>query len=338
LISKIFYNSLIFAFISCFGNSGLHKENLLSSNLGKANYTIEFCTTRNLNGGELKESLLEQLKVIFNIDVFVETGTYRGDTALIAARHFDAVHTIELSPQLCLRARERLKDWKNIIVYEGDSADLLPIVLATSSGRVLLYLDGHFSGGITAQGPTNTPILEELKKVRDLRKSDSIILIDDIRLFQDSLFPNKFEHFSLENYPQMRQLIELILQINPSYQICFLGDALLAFPRTPLVEVSPVVAGCALHRLAPICIDCSEEDLIKADFAIANAKGDERAELELYYRTYAPFEIEYGYRSFATLWYGLILREEGREQEAFSLFKAASQNSKSDWRIAKFYP
>ena len=187
----------------------------------EANHVIRFCTTRSLTDGALKNSLLLQLKHAFKIKVFVETGTYLGQTTLEAAKLFKQVHTIELSEELCNKAKNRLKEWGNTSVHQGSSDELLKQLLPSISQRILFYLDGHYSGGITAKGVQNTPVLEELVAIKNAGKSDSVILIDDIRLFQDLAFPEKIKKFT-SRLSDISQIITALLQINPRYQsICF---------------------------------------------------------------------------------------------------------------------
>ena len=144
--------------------------------------------------GSLDISFLEYLKSIFTPDIFIETGTYLGDSAITAAKVFKQVHTIELSNDLYLRATERLNVINNVCCYLGDSAEVMKDLLPKLSGRALFWLDGHYSGGITSRGANNTPILKELEAIRLLPSKEAVILIDDLRLFQSPKlgFKNKF--------------------------------------------------------------------------------------------------------------------------------------------------
>jgi hypothetical protein len=55
---------------------------------------------------------------------------------------------------------------------------------AFSAGlRTLFWLDGHFSGGITAQGEVSTPICDEVLAVAKQCPVRFVVLIDDARSF-----------------------------------------------------------------------------------------------------------------------------------------------------------
>lgn len=113
---------------------------------------------------------------------FVETGTYHGQTAHWAAQHFELVHTIERSQDLHAAATQALAACPNVQVHHGDSRVVLPGVLKSlGSEPALVYLDGHWSGGVTAGKGDECPLMEELALLA-CRQND-ILLIDDARFF-----------------------------------------------------------------------------------------------------------------------------------------------------------
>ena len=128
--------------------------------------------------------------------VFVETGTYQGDTLKALRRNFDQLHSIELSQRLHGRAAERFAGDRKVRLWCGDSGDLLSEVLECVDKPALLWLDGHYSGGDTALGSEVTPIFRELKVLAQWpwRASYSIV-IDDARLFNGT-----------EGYPTLEAL------------------------------------------------------------------------------------------------------------------------------------
>ncbi|MGD0664292.1 MAG: hypothetical protein ABSA17_01000 [Rhabdochlamydiaceae bacterium] len=318
---------------SCLLNGNDFLTNNVPQPNTEASEVIHFCITRNvLAEGSLKIEFLQMLKDNFNAVAFVESGTYKGFTTTNAAEIFREVHTVELSKSLSKAAKKKFKKQKHIKVYRGDSGKVFCKILPEIKSRILFYLDGHYSGSETAQGIENTPLMKELKAIEEAKKSDSIILIDDIRCFQDSCYPEKIRNSLLEGYPKLKQLIPALLRINPNYQVCFLGDALLAFPRQNNITVSPVVNACTMHRLSAEFPEISEQELVKADQIIKAIQGKEKEEMILYQKTFAPFELENGLRSFGTLWLAMIYSAEGKEKEASNLFQQAIKNSNPGWR------
>ena len=138
----------------------------------------------------VKTSQLEELKffVLPGIagamrlpEVFVETGTYLGNTTAGAAHLFREVHTVELDEKLYKRATERFHASPNVTCHHGNSPDVLRTLAATISEPALFFLDAHWSGGVTAHGDVEVPLLEELEIIRR-RPYDDFIVIDDARL------------------------------------------------------------------------------------------------------------------------------------------------------------
>lgn len=121
--------------------------------------------------------------------VWVETGTFEGDTAALLALVAKEVHTIEPDRALFEKARARFHDNQRVHAIHGLSEEVFPSLLPTLSGTVNFWLDGHYSGGITHQGPTNCPVREELANIENnLARYDNVtVLIDDIRCFDPSI-------------------------------------------------------------------------------------------------------------------------------------------------------
>jgi len=336
MICKILI-SFLFISVNCFSSTNaLFNKDVHVPPSSKVPHIIRFCTTRTSDDGSLKSDLLKQLKTIFEVGSFVETGTCIGNTTIKAANIFEEIHTIELSQELYSIAFNRLEPWENTTVHLGSSEQILESLLPNIHRRILFYLDGHYSGYGTARGSLDTPILKELQAIENANKADSIILIDDVLCFQDSyLQKSQSLNYGLETYPDLKEVIIALLQINPSYQICFLGDALLAFPKDQGICVSPVTRACALQRLEYLCADLSDEELKNEAQVIGKAESDEKEELGIYYQMYSQLELDCGYRSYACLWYALILQEDGHKEQALSLIKNAANNSIPNWRVCQ---
>ncbi|MGA9664987.1 MAG: hypothetical protein WBQ69_00865 [Gallionella sp.] len=120
---------------------------------------------------------------------WVETGTFMGDTAALLALEAKEVYTIEPDKELFEKAMTRFKNNPKIHVIHGLSEQVLPSLLATLTGTVNFWLDGHYSGGITHQGPIDCPVREELSSIEKTwpRYDKATILIDDIRCFDPSI-------------------------------------------------------------------------------------------------------------------------------------------------------
>ncbi len=145
---------------------------------------------------------------------WVETGTFMGDTAALLALKAKEVYTIEPDKVLFEKAEARFHDKPSIHVIHGLSENVLPSLLATLSGTVNFWLDGHYSGGITHQGPTDCPVREELSNIeKNLPRYDNVaVLIDDIRCFDPSI-----PEFA--DYPDLDYLVDWARKNNLSWHI-----------------------------------------------------------------------------------------------------------------------
>lgn len=127
--------------------------------------------------------------------VLIEAGTFRGITTARASSVFDRVYSIELDETLAAAATKKLRTKKNVKVIQGDALQVIPQLLEDERLRdVLLFLDGHFSGGETACGDLPEPAAEELHTLRNYKDKISAIVIDDLRSFGTEIgFPKKSE-------------------------------------------------------------------------------------------------------------------------------------------------
>jgi hypothetical protein len=115
--------------------------------------------------------------------IWIETGTYKGDTSKILAKNAQQVFTLEPAEILYEAAASRFKAIPNINVIFGSSEEVFPNLLPKVSGEVNFWLDGHYSTGITYQGQQDCPLIEELIQIEKniSNFSQLVIMIDDIR-------------------------------------------------------------------------------------------------------------------------------------------------------------
>lgn len=111
-----------------------------------------------------KRHTLRYLLEKHQLQNFVETGTYHGDTTAVMAMHSANVQTIELSQDLYLAAKQRFSEMNHVHCWQGSSGERLAEMLENCPGPALIWLDGHYSGGITALGSEISPISKELKQ------------------------------------------------------------------------------------------------------------------------------------------------------------------------------
>lgn len=136
-------------------------------------------------------------------DVWIESGTYKGDMTDFLVTLARRTVTIEPMPHLYALAKKRFEAFPSVTVVNGASQDVLPDLLSECAGVVSFWLDGHWDGNdYTYRGELEVPILAELRAISDARHHLGAIrvFIDDVRLFT-------FHDQGVE-YPELRKLVE----------------------------------------------------------------------------------------------------------------------------------
>jgi hypothetical protein len=139
---------------------------------------------------EVKRSIIQSYSDKFKLDVFVETGTFLGDTVEYFRNKYKQVYSVELSEELAAKATKRFSEAANVRIIQGDSGIVLEKLVTEIDRPTLYWLDGHYSSEFflgdtyikTARTEKDTPIVKELEVLlHDTHQH--VILIDDARLF-----------------------------------------------------------------------------------------------------------------------------------------------------------
>ena len=160
-----------------------------------------------------KQKIVKRYANKFSINLFVETGTYMGAMVNATRDVFDKVFSIELDDDLYKSAKEMFSKYNHISIMHGDSSKILPSILSKINLPCLFWLDAHYSGGITAKGELETPILLELKHILNSSEFNHVILIDDARCF-----------IGLNDYPTLNELKNLISKMRQNYSFIVKED------------------------------------------------------------------------------------------------------------------
>ena len=166
----------------------------------------------------IKQMAIEEYKNKFHIEILVETGTYLGEMVEAQLNNFSRIISIELSKKFYKRAKQKFKNNPKVELLQGDSGKKLNEVVPLLNGPALFWLDGHYSGGITAKGEKECPVPEELNTILK-SPLPHIILIDDARLFNGT-----------HDYPTIEQIKEIIRSNNRQYMVEIKDDIIRLTP------------------------------------------------------------------------------------------------------------
>jgi predicted O-methyltransferase YrrM len=142
--------------------------------------------------------------------VFVETGTFIGQSISRISALFDELYTVEASAFLHKASLTLFEEQSlgNIHAYFGNSTDFLAQLEDKVFEDAVFFLDAHYSTGITSSEWGVCPVVEELQLILN-RNPSAVIVVDDVRTFNGR-----------NGYPGLVELLESIPQ-SVSCQIVF---------------------------------------------------------------------------------------------------------------------
>ena len=160
----------------------------------------------------------------YEIDTFVETGTYLGDSLDYATEfNFKELYSIELLDIFFLKCVDRFKSRKNVHLIKNNSIDGLESLLSDiSQKKCLFWLDAHlpdfydesFDSNYTKNENLFIPLKEEIKTIKKIKNIEKdIFIIDDLRIYEKG----NFEHGNWDGY---------LKNENSVYGIKFIEDLL----------------------------------------------------------------------------------------------------------------
>jgi hypothetical protein len=146
--------------------------------------------------------------------IFVESGTYFGETIFEMEKYFDQLYTIEINEKFYNNVKNKYNGNK-INFYLGASEDKLTEICNSLKDNTIFFLDGHWSAGDTGKGEKDCPLYEELNVINELFKHNGIIIVDDVRLFGKG--PNKGDEICNWEDINIEKLLSIIEKRTSKY-------------------------------------------------------------------------------------------------------------------------
>lgn len=170
-----------------------------------------------------KHEMLRDYRRRFGLQILVESGTFRGDTVAALRGEFRTVHSIELASKFHELAQRRFAGVANVTLHLGDSGKVLAGLVGQLDAPTLFWLDGHYSGGDTAQGESNCPVRQELEAIFGGMQQPFAVLIDDARCFRGP---------RTADYPPVEEIEAFVAARRPDMGIEVAMDCIRIAPRS----------------------------------------------------------------------------------------------------------
>jgi glycosyltransferase involved in cell wall biosynthesis len=145
-----------------------------------------------LQGGYLAEAPEATAKRAHLLSLFharghrtlLESGTFVGDTVEYFMPHAARIISVEVEPKLFADAQRKFLGVPNVELVFGDALHLVPEIVDQLEDPPLIWLDGHFSEGVTGSGDEIEPAASILARLGAVRTpAGTTIVVDDLRLF-----------------------------------------------------------------------------------------------------------------------------------------------------------
>ncbi len=172
----------------------------------------------------IPKELVLKIKRSFEIQDFIETGTYKGDTCFWASKHFKNVYTIEIDPEISRETSRREDCPANIEFLIGNSKDILPDLVSKIDDNAFFWLDGHWCVGGSGK-EEECPLLSELKAISKLSKPT--IFIDDARCFMGPMPPPH----NADHWPEIDEIFHLLKIYFPKHSTTIQDDVIMCVPQ-----------------------------------------------------------------------------------------------------------
>jgi hypothetical protein len=162
----------------------------------------------------------------YEINEFIETGTYYGKAATWAASSFQHVVTVEYSKKIYEANLANYGKIENVDFLFGDSRSALKEIVPQLKRPAIFWLDSHWSGAETYGEDDQCPLLEELQIIGESRHPN-LIFIDDARLFTS---PPPLPH-SIKQWPSITEVLVALRAGGDDCYTVVIQDVIISVPE-----------------------------------------------------------------------------------------------------------
>lgn len=148
----------------------------IAANLELTSPELQNCWGGPLNGQHGRQAIFHQLIDKLDLDVILETGTFRGlTTAWFADNFLKSIYSCEADKRYYYQAKHNLTNRKEVHLSLEDSREFLRkrVAALSSDTRYFAYLDAHWQNDL--------PLAEEIRIISQ-GSADWVVAIDDFKV------------------------------------------------------------------------------------------------------------------------------------------------------------
>jgi len=236
----------------------------------------------------INENLVKRLVEETKASVFIETGTFKGDSLNQVLPFFQELHTAEVSSELYSLAARRFKDDHKVTCHLGSSEKALQKILPQVSGKgVIFWLDAHWcEHDLVEHENSQCNLINELRVIKKI-DSKSVILVDDARYF---LAPPPAPH-DARTWPSLDQVIKELYNLSADHSLMVYNDNLIFLPKGVQNKMQRFFQKNCFNLLAAvdkssdydkILLQAQEKEIVIQNLAQANEAKNQTIEKLLY--------------------------------------------------------
>ena len=161
--------------------------------------------------------------------LFFETGTFKGESLVIAKQHIQRCISVEASQELYDECVARFKEDPDIKICFGDSPSAIEQHRDQfADTATVFWLDAHWmSNSQSAGAEAQSPLLGELAGIGQLNDR-SAVLIDDARLYLAT--PPPPHNFS--DWPSFDEVVKALQALSGDHRLMVINDVIVFYPAS----------------------------------------------------------------------------------------------------------
>jgi hypothetical protein len=173
-----------------------------------------------------------------NVETFIETGTYHGNTLQNVLTHFKNIYSVELSQERFYVCKQRFQSQTHVHLFNTTSKQFLQLLCPLLQNRSIFFLDAHYDGigSDSAVADVWIPISDELDAIALSPIKNHVIIIDDMCCMDNSHYDKNSQKWA--GAPGIHVVLDKIQDIHPDYRFYVFAESDKLIASTTTLDLS----------------------------------------------------------------------------------------------------